>query len=104
MTEFHDFCGRLDCALHGGRARREHELRMEGMRLAVELIMEHARTGASMHPVDEFRDGVETAGRVVEMTIHDLLFVPPAYDECTDTPTLLDQLGEKGITLVGERD
>lgn len=94
----HEFCGKLDCAEHGGRARREHELRLEGMQLAVDLINEH-RFGFGSMGSDEFVGGLECAARIVAMERVDPLFVPPAYDECTDTPEMLRIWGLTG----GER-
>lgn len=102
----HEYCGRLDCPVeeHADLARREHALRMEGVKLAVDLIREHARTGASMHPCDEFRDGCETAANVAELALYDPLFVPPLYDECTDTPTLLEIKSHVDATSGGDGD
>lgn len=85
----HLFCGRLDCAAHKERATREHELRIEGMRLAIELINEHRHGFGSMHPADEFIEGLECAENVINLATVDPLFVPPNYDELSDPTTLL---------------
>jgi hypothetical protein len=98
----HEFCGRLNCPRHGERARYEHALRVEGMRLAIELINEHNRTGGNMHPADEFGEGLETAARVVELAITDPLFQPPNYDEGNGIATLLRMTDE--TTSGGEDD
>lgn len=97
----HEYCGRLTCPRHQERARYENDLRTEGMLLAMELINEHRHGFGSMHPADEFVEGLECAENVIKLAIVDPLFVPPLYNELSD-PTAL--LSSDESTTGGERD
>ena len=97
----HEYCGRLSCEDHQGQARYENDLRTEGMLLAMELINEHRHGFGSMHPADEFQEGLECAENVIKLAIIDPLFVPPLYNELSDPNTLLSA---DESTTGGERD
>lgn len=102
MTTKHEYCGRLTCPQHQEHAQYENDLRTEGMLLAMELINEHRHSFGSMHPVEEFQEGLECAENVIKLAIIDPLFVPPLYDTLSNPSTLLRPTDE--TTTGGERD